>query len=282
MTHGVLLELFLRHSFYSDVRCSDFTLEPSVETARLLRNHHCLVRPSPDGVRVLTALDKSTGLPFLPLPSNAALRFQLVLRNDDFLFFTDLTGINAHSAPLFTNAGLGAEVSELKLVSGGTALEPGVFAGVELQLEGLGPGVASFQITFQVKQLRWAYYCITDLAPNGDDIGIIDAAPSGASDVVLFSDANRTQLDTNPDPSDPIAVQLAARYPGLRCIRMISDQPVACREAPRKNLELRRGHESLASSLPNPSVRSTSRMTALQQDVLFHIVKYRLNPFHNP
>ncbi|PTL78089.1 hypothetical protein [Vitiosangium sp. GDMCC 1.1324] len=282
MKHGVLLELFLRHSFYSDARCSDFTLEPSVETARILRNHRCLVRPSPDGVRVLTAVDESTGLPFLPLPSNTALGFHLVLRNDDFPFFSDLTGINAHCSPLFTNAGLGAGASELQLVSGGTALEPGVFANVELQLEGAGSGVASFHISFQAKQLRWAYYCITDLAPNGDDIGIIDAAPSGASDVVLFSDANRTHLDTNPDPSDPIAVQLAARYPGMRRIRMLSDQPVTCREAPRKNLELRRGDESLASSLPNPSVRCISRMTAPQQDVLFYIVKYRLNPFHNP
>jgi hypothetical protein len=283
MKHDLLLELRLTHSFYADGRCSDFAIEPTAETARLLRNHRCVLRTSPDGIHVLRALDDATGQPFLPIPSSATLGFRLVLENRDFVYFTDLTAIHAKSSPLFTNAGLAPGVSELVLVSGSAALAPGVLAHIEIQVAGLAAGAPPFHVAFQAKQRRWAYYCVTDLQPNGGDIGIVDAVPSGTTDVLLFGDGNRTDLGQAPDPSDPIATHIAARYPGMRCIRMLSDQPVACRQKPRKHLELRHGVDCLASPLPNPSLRHVSKFgTAQPVDVLYHIVKYRVNPFHNP
>src|SRR5262245_10546858 len=108
MKHAALLDLFLTHSFYTDRRCPDFAIEPSADTAQLLRNHRCELRVRPSGIRVLTALDAVSGKPLLPLPGDAILRFHLALQNDDFALFTDLDAVNALPLPLFTNAGLAA------------------------------------------------------------------------------------------------------------------------------------------------------------------------------
>lgn len=292
MKYAPILELLLTHTFYADGRCPDLAIEPSAETARVLQRHRCVLRSLPGGVRVITALDGSTGQPSLPLPQEgAALHFHLTLENSDFALFTDLTGINLTGIdgapkPLFTNAGMAAgSAGELELVPSTAARRPGIFADVEIHLsgQGLGPEIATFSIAFRAKEVRWAYYCVTPLSLSADDLRIEDASPTGTADKLLFGAENRTKLNEQPDPMDPVAAELERLHPGMRRVRMVSDIDVACREAPRKYLELWHGNERLSSPLPNPSVRRVSRMSALQQkDVLFHVVKYRADPFYNP
>jgi hypothetical protein len=282
--HAPILDLRVTHTFYTDGTCPDLAIEPSAETARLLRNHRCVLGSSPSGVRVQTALAPATGQPFLPLPADAVLRFHLVLQNRGFDLFTDLGAVSALASPLFTNAAPSAGgPGELTLVAGATPLPPKVFAAVEIHLDRWGSGgdVPTFLVAFAARQWRWAYYCVTDLAPNGADLTIVDASPGGTTDVLLFSAANTTKLDEMPDPHDPIGVQLSGRYPTMRCLRMISDQAVACFEEPRKYLELRHGADRLSGHLPNPSVRRASRINTpgQPQDLLFEILKYRANPF---
>jgi hypothetical protein len=286
--HVAIVEVLLRHTFYADGRCPDLTIEPSPETARLLRNHRCLVRSSADGVRVLTPLDEN-GDPFLPLPADAALRFHLTLANPDFPLFTDLAAMSGQKAPVFTNAGVAIEGEgegdvELRLAPSDEErprLPQGVFADVEIRLAGLSlggrPKPATFYVAFQAKKARWVYYCVTDLAPNGSELTIMDASLAGAADVLLFSDANRTKLDEQPDPTDPVAAQIARQYPAMRCVRFISDEAVACREEPRRHLVLRLGGERLAGPLPNPSLRSAAR-----EDLLFRIINVRAHPLQTP
>lgn len=283
MKYAAILGLRVTHSFYTDGECADLAIEPSAETARLLVNHRCVLGRSPSGVRVQTALDDSTGQPSVPLPSNAVLRFRLALQNADFPLFTDLAAVNALPSPLFTNAAPAAgDPGELTLVQGGTARPRGVFAEVEIHLDGWGfdGGVPAFLVAFEASQWRWAYYCVTDLVPNPADLTIVDSSPVGTPDVLVFSAANTTQLHLNPDPNDPIGVQLTGRYPTMRCLRMLSDGVVACREEPRKYLELWHDVDRLSGPLPNPSVRRASRINApgQPQDLLFEIVKYRANP----
>jgi len=282
MKHAAILELRVTHSFYTDGKCPDFAIEPSADTARLLRNHRCVVGPGPSGIQVHTALDPA-GQPFLPLPSSSVLRFHLRLQNDDFLLFTELTAVNALSAPLFTNAAAPAgPPGELAVVSGATGAPQGVFATIEIHFDGwgFGGGVPAFVVAFEARQWRWAYYCITDLLPNGGDLTIVDSPPAGTTDVVVFSAANTTRLDELADPNDPIGVQLSNRYPTMRRLRMISDEAVACCEEPRKYLELRHGADRLSGPLPNPSMRRVSRIDTPGQprDLLCQIVKYRAHP----
>jgi len=230
------------------------------------------------------ALDDATGKPMVPLPPGVALRFQLVLKNDDFALFTDLTGISAKviqvagqtaRAPLFTNAGMAAGTAgDLQLVSDNAPCAPGVFAGVEIRYSAPSAGAVApvFRVALQARQWRWAYYCITDLQPDAKPLAIVDKA---SSDVLVFG-AGQT-----PGASDPIAAQIASRYPAMRCVQMLTDKAVACREEPRKQLELRHGTDRLTGPLPNPSLRQVVRLSSTQ-DVLFQIVKYRTDPFNNP
>lgn len=270
MKHAPIIEVLLKHAFYADQRCPDLAIEPSDATARLLGNHRCIVRSGPWGVRVLSPFD-AAGQPFLPLSGDAALLFYIEVRGGDFAVITDLTGISGHPAPLFTDAGVGVD-GELGLAPADPApppLPPGVFAAVEIR-PGSAPRPARFQVSFQARQTLWAYYCVTDLSPDGGELTVVDASPSGAEGALSFSAATL-------DPADPIAAQIEGRYPGMRCVYFVSDQPVAAREEPRKSIELRLGPDRVAGPLPNPSMQST-----VKEDLLFQIVKYRAQPFPTP
>lgn len=284
MKHREVTALLLRHEYYADGRCPDFAIKPCAETARLLRNHRCLCGTSSDGVRILTQCN-AMGQPFLPLPAEVTLRFELRLQNREFALFTDLTGLGRGAAvPQFINAGAAAgDAPELQLATGAPERRrsaPEVFAEVELRLTAVDRAATPpppFYVSFRAKRTRWAYYCVTDLASDPAELHIVDSAPGMPTDLLLFSAANRTQLDEQPDAADPIAVQLASQYPALRRLRLISDQTVACRQQPRKHLELRLGSERLAGPLPNPALRNAAR-----EDLLFQVIKYRTQPFQNP
>ncbi|APR88511.1 hypothetical protein A7982_13860 [Minicystis rosea] len=266
MKHVAIIEVLLKHAFYTDLRCPDLSVEPSDATARLLRNHRCLLRSTPEGVRILSPLDP-TGQPFLPLPGDTALLFYIQVRGSEFASITDLTGIQGSSA-VFTNAGTGAD-GELRLAPADPArprLPQGVFAAIELR-PGSAPQPARFQLTFAARQARWAYYCVTDLGPADGELAVVDASPAGVTDALRFS---RVPVD----PKDPIPAQLERRYPGTRCVCFVSDEPVAARAEPRKALELRLGPDRVAGPLPNPSMQS-----AAKEDLLFQIIKYRTQPF---
>lgn len=302
MKHATLLELRLRHLFYTDRRCPDLAIDPSENTAHLLRKHRCLLQAGPGLVRVITPLD-GAGRPLLPLPAGASLCFALRPTNGDLSLFTDLSAIVSTPSPLFSNAGLAAFTNdELELTSRTTAdpetgkqvpvrQTPGVLAEVEIILHsgsslGRDLPAAVFQITLQPRSWRWAYYCLTDLSAGGGALTIADTSPPGTADAPRFGDASWTDHDS-PDLSDPIAQQLTARHTRMRCVRFVSEQAIACREEPRISLALRLDGDRVSSPLPNPSVRSFTRRELPApapgpQDMLFQIIEYRAQPFPNP
>lgn len=302
MKYDALVDVRLAHPFHTDGGCPDVSIVPAGGTIRLLDRHGCLVWQSAGRLAVITPLD-AAGLPLRPLEAGTSLLFELRLANDDFSLFTDLDALRETPSPLFTNAHMApGAAGELSLTSrttpapdGGSPLparqSPGVLAEIEIVLHPGGAGSALpapvFQVTFRPRQWRWAYYCVTDLAAGGGDLTIVDTSSPGTPGALLFSDESRTSLDEHPDPSDPIAVQLTARHPGMRVVRFLSDEAVPCREQPRERLELRLDGERVASPLPNPSVRSFSRRRlpppdARTQDQLYQIIEYRAQPFPNP
>ncbi|MCP4662130.1 MAG: hypothetical protein GY856_42550 [bacterium] len=273
MRYGVVLGLAVRHTFYTGGSCPDFVIRPSSETTRRLRNHRLILRSAADGVRVATPLD-GEGNPFLPLPEDAAFVFHLELRNSDFALLTDLTAVAAQSAPD------GSFTVRYPVQPG---LATAAFAEVEIRGAGSVAAPRELEVLFQAKRARWTYYCITDPSANGGVLTIVDAVPSTA-EPLLFSEANTRELGEEPDPTDPVALRLAEAYPGKRRIRFISDDLVACRQAPRKHLELQLDGVRVSGPLPNPSVRSHSRIqvpvtgTLEEQDSLFQVVKYPTQP----
>lgn len=275
MKYAALIELSLTHSYYADGRCPDFTIEASADTARLLASCRWLLQPGPSGVRALSPLD-ATGAPFLPLPAGSVLRFYLRLRNPDFALFTDLTGMTLERslpAPLFSNqASMTSSLLKLVTDTTGRAARPqGVFAEVVIVPGAMTGQRASYSVAFTARQMRWAYYCLTDAA--ADDLQIVNAAPTGVDEDLRFSVTNRTDLTGSPDAADAFAVQLASRSSELRIVRFLSDAQVPLRQKPRKYLELWRADERLTGPLPNPTPRD-----AVRDDVLAQIIKYRTQP----
>lgn len=284
MRYAAILEVVLKHAFHANGRCTDFAIEPSDDTARLLRDHRCLLRFLPDGFRVVTPLDDA-GLPFLPLPEGARLLFRLTLEDDHFALVTALSALEKIVArgfsPVFTNAHEPPGVAgELRLADGAPCR---AFAEIEIVLHpggvGRSPPAAKYWAAFEARQAYWAYYCVTDL-PQSEitekPLRILDGAP----DPIVFT---ATALDEHPDPGDPIAVQLERLYPDKRRVRFLSGRAIHASETPRKHLKLALGSDDLLQPLPNPSPRRFSETSPSElpprQHCLFQIIKYNANPW---
>jgi hypothetical protein len=275
----------LRHSYYADGRCPDFHIQPTAGCVRLLRNHRLVMRSRRDGVLIVAPVgDQDT--PFIPFRPDMTLAFHLRLENPDFPLFTGPSAPDALAAPVYSNGDRSA--GELTLVSrpeSPAAPRPGRddFAGIEIR--GVDPGwltsgPATFHVAFTPRQARWAYYFVTDINPSQGELHIVDNEGDPATQPLVFSDHNRTDLAAAPDPSDTLASDLARQYPRLRRLRFVSDHAIPFRQASRKQIELHLGGERLQGALPNPSPRNYATLeldidgVPQRQDSLFQVVKY--------
>lgn len=155
-----------------------------------------------------------------------------------------------------------------------------VFATIELRYHaGLpAPGQAQvpFEIRFQARAARWAYYLVTD---RTGDYTIVDARPAGPP--LTFSAAQRTVLGPADEAGDPCAQALARQHADLTRIRFLSDQPVPCSSTARRGLELRLDGETVLAAMPNPPFEHAARIRRQaagtpQIDDVFHQVVHLL------
>ena len=103
-----IFTLRVMHTYYKDSRCPDFIIQPDKQTVRLVSKHRCVIKPFSDGLRMLTLVDENKK-PLIALPKEVKFTFHLRLQNPDFVLFTNLSDFNDRSAPVYTNADLGAE-----------------------------------------------------------------------------------------------------------------------------------------------------------------------------
>jgi hypothetical protein len=161
-------------------------------------------------------------------------------------------------------------------------LSRGVFAEVELQYNSSMPALDHdddpFQIQFTAKAARWKYYLLTDQKGSNGRFTIEDKVATGSP--IGFSVQNRTFLNEAPDELDELATALARQYPELQRFRFVSNEPVRCSDAPRQNLELRSGSNTIFGVMPNPSIGNYSKIKQMidgkpqEQDSLHHVIKY--------
>jgi hypothetical protein len=263
-----LLELSIEHSYYADGCCPDFLLTAAPETCRLLRNLRGVLKSRADGVSVVVPVDKQSQ-PFISLPKDATFTFQLALRNPDFSLFTEFTD------PVFKMTPPNSFKWRYPVES---ERESALFGLVDIpaSFPQFSENPTAFTVEFTAKQLHWCYYFVTDLNANGREFAIVDADQS--SPPVTFAKDNRTALDLQPDPNDPVAALLARQYPDISYWRFVSTAPLPYQQRPR-NLQLRLGDSNLIDHLPNPSVRNYSRIAVNGnlQDALYQVVKYLSN-----
>lgn len=281
MRHGPILEVRLQHEFYADGTCPDFAIAASAATEKLLRRHRCVATAFPGGLRILGGIDEH-GQPLVPFAAKTTLRFLLRLRSSAFFLFTVLPQQWSLSGQLlrFRNYGASGELlldPQLELpFAAREALEPlegrDIFACIDIDLgadrEADTPPTAMFKLQFQARQVRWVYYVITGLAPQDGELRIIESEPRKGEVALAFAALSGAEADLGP--RDAIAEQLAQQHPNDRCVRMISDRAIACRQQPGKRLQLYLDNERVSGNLPLPSLHSLAR-----EDVLYRVVKYR-------
>ena len=108
------------HTYYTDGKCMDFSIQPNRPTAGLISKHRCVVKPCADGIRMLTAVDENKK-PLIALPAGAMFIFHMRLHNPDFVRFTNLSDFNVLPAPVYTNADLGSGDARLLRLNSRTA-----------------------------------------------------------------------------------------------------------------------------------------------------------------
>ena len=280
MKFAPIFTIVCRHSYYTDGVCQDFDVVATADTERLLKNRHCLLRSQPGGVLCSAELNDD-GSMFIAVGPTETLNFNLILTNAGFALITDMTAIAKQIAPFFTPADTDInKAGSLRLASRDQTLDNGVFAAVKIPGKVFAnpgaPPVAYF-IDFVAKQALWLYYCVTDLKLTGKDLQVVDLGTSGTP--IVFSAKNRTDLGQAPDSNDPLAVELAGRYPDLSRLRFASDDTVASRESPR-SLALQLDGHNFPDILPAPCPQNltaspfTNQQNVTKQDALFQVVKY--------
>lgn len=269
-----LFRLRVKHTYYTNGRCQDFYIKPATDTEKLIKNQRCVLKPQSDGAELFIAVN-SDDTPFIQLPDTAVFHFYLYLKNPDFFLFTDLTQIEETPAPLFTNTAPDSEgVTSLTLISSASKPSPSkhtsVFAEVLISYSSLQTdSTPIFEVNFVAKQARWRYYVIAD--HSSAEFQIQDSA----TELLLFSEANRTHLNQQPDSKDAIAQRLIGQYPNKQYYRFLSDNLITCQQQPRKSLQLHLNGNQIVNTLPTPSLQSSIWAEGVQNETtLFEVVKY--------
>lgn len=252
MSHVRLLGIDVKHSYYSNGLCGDFTVVPDNDTERLFRNHRCVVKPKANGVDMYVETG-SDGKPKIAFSANATLSFGLYLKNPEFLLFTD-------SATL-----PGGTDYQITYPSQKT---DNFFAKISVQRDFSQTVGNSVEIVFSAKPVLWVYYLITD--QDGPDADFLVAAQN--SEAITWK---------KMDGMDRISQKLAGQYPGMKQLRFTSEQLVPCREAGLQDIRLLLAGSTVIESLPNPSWRNyfQAKMEASggNVDAIFQVVKYMTN-----
>ncbi|MCU0435851.1 MAG: hypothetical protein MUC87_20495 [Bacteroidia bacterium] len=83
-----LFRIDCAHTFYTNGRCGDFTLQPTAATAQLLRSRRCVFRWGGDTGAVIYQLNETATLPLTAFQTNEALAFTIINNSADFFHFT--------------------------------------------------------------------------------------------------------------------------------------------------------------------------------------------------
>ena len=140
----------------------------------------------------------------------------------------------------------------------------------------------AFVVPFTSANMRWAYYVVTDFSGDLSTLTVADATPGGAPRAINIADAGRLELAAANVSGDPVGMDLLARYPTRRVMRLLSDAPVVSRDTPLGSLDLRFNGAALISHLPNPPpdrlvLLQTEAFPAPRQMVRYEVVMLLTN-----
>ena len=266
MKYKPLFKIAIRHPYFDDARCPGIRVVVTELCKPRFHLYQLMQKDRTDEIVVLAPVDDAEA-PLVPFPANESLVFDLVVERDDFQLFTSMEDFTSRSWPEYHNTSTtSGDLSLASSTKGGPITDEQRSAGVLARIRignvaEISP-FAVFTLTLPVKSASWAYYVVTDV-PAGATTGVIqivdkDTTPSAVP--LVFGPGQKRDLVASPDLDDPVAASLAARYPGLRRFRFVSDALVASSARGRKYLELQVDGVAAQEVLPNPSIRSFSRI----------------------
>jgi hypothetical protein len=276
MKYEQLISINLKHSYYKDGLCHDFTVSPQKyteimlkknaeklidekDTATLLRNHRCLIKPKANGIDIYVPVNNDR-TPVVQFANNTRLLFELRLKTPEFPLFTDLSQIPGNN---------NFQLLDVKQEQDGRFGDK-VFATINIQRDfnKIGDLSPHIEFVFSARSIRWVYYLVTNQSANGSDF------------LITFTGQDSpgyTWKQITIAESDKISAMLATEYPKMRQLCFVSEQDIPCFESGLKNIQLLFGQNKIFENLPAPPMRNYYRThidnTAQQTDAIFTIVK---------
>lgn len=236
-TFRSLFDLRIRHDFYADGICGDVEIVASgprvkfeqvpelLEAgARTIERLQLVAKPRPDGVEVFARCrDNGPVVAF----EHVTFAFALRVRNSSFPSFTAALPARA-TRPTWMRAD--GQSGALELTTGDAVVPPELLGFAELRdcASSWVDAPRRFTIAFAAQQARWVYYVVNPGQP-------LSTAPK------LVEDQGRLDFaaaELDPLSHDPIAAQLATRYPAAERYRLVSQAAVGIRKQPDYRLRL--------------------------------------------
>jgi len=211
-----------------------------------------LPKVSSTGIQVKTAIDEANGTPLLSLAEGTKLAFVLTIQNPSFSSFTALDGPATGHIHVFSNNTKQATLSHSEISKKDVVVDPMTFALVEIQVtKGLFSNLdqaQKFVIHFKAVEHLWKYYLVA--SPSNNDYHIESSSMNGLEAITF----EKALVDNTLVSQDKVAKALLDKFPNHTTYLFTSTHEVPSYANGRKNIQLKRGKNTLIQHLPNPSV----------------------------
>ncbi len=264
MKYAPLIIIKLKHTFYDRGNCPDFSVIANTQSARLLTNHRCIVKPDAFGLTVYAPVENQQ--PLIRFAPDSPLSFDLKLQRGDFALYTDRRLEVSKPSELQLKQKGSSIDSESWLSATVNADEALLGITVQRDFNQISATPEADEVRFFAKPVLYFYYVVTDPG-NSEQLLIVDSDQTAAT---------TTWQRHTPSAEDHINAQLIRQYPGMTIVCFACEQTLACRESGARHLQLKLGEHIVFDCLPSPSYKNHTQIQidSKPTDAIYQIVKY--------
>lgn len=247
MNYSPLVSIDLKHTYYDDGNCPDFSVVATEQTKKLLNNHRCVIKPNGTGLRVYLPLDpKNNDKPMIPFADPCHLLFDFNLQTHEFAQYTDqrIEFSNASELVLYQHGVVVIDTAR-GILTTPTANKPLLTIALNRDFNQIKASPYTDEIRFFAKPVLWFYYVVAD-PTKSDQLAIANADTQDATTWQRLTQTN----------GDRIYTQLTQQYPDKVITRFASGQAIECHESCARHFQLTQGATALLDYLPAPNYRN--------------------------
>lgn len=264
MNYAPLIQVSLKHAFFRSGNCPDFTVCVNPKTAKLLRDHRCILKAKPNGLSVFAPTNNQ--VPLIAFNNTDHFVFDLMLRSSQFGLYSNQR--IELSSPADTQLYQSGRVITDNTIDLTNPSQPFLSMDIRRNFNNATVTATTDELRFSPKSLVWVYFLVTDTG-NSSSFSIEDANTGSAK-----TDWNRI----TPKADDKIQAQLAKQYPGKNVVCFQSKQAIICQESGNLLFRLKQDGHTLFEPLPNPSYQNFIQLPATNgqkpTDAIYQVVTY--------